>query len=231
MELCFANELLIEAAEMRKAFCVIVARKEREGAQEEEEVIQVADLADNMWHMGQEGMKEVLQNYESLFKPITTLPPLSRKTFKIVLKEGPTPNYRPCRTLIVEVEELTRQITVAWEQEWMSILNAEFTSPVLLVLKQNGQLRICIDYRSLNNITVKDRYPIPNIDDLLQQLKGVSWCNRLVLTRGYHQVAVHNGDRHQTAFTTKFGTCEWNVLPFGLCNGAWHFIRMLKRIL
>lgn len=100
MELCFATELLAEGADMRTAFWVTVARKEREGVTEEEEAIQVADLANYMRDIGQEGMNEVLQNYAKLCKPITTLPLPSREPFKIVLKERPTPNHRVWRSSI-----------------------------------------------------------------------------------------------------------------------------------
>lgn len=80
----------------------------------------------------------------------------------------------------------------------------EFASPVLFIPKKDGKLRMCIDYRRLNDITVKDRYPIPNIDDLLHRLKGAAWFTKLDLASGYHQVAVAPEDRAKTAFTTKF---------------------------
>ena len=90
---------------------------------------------------------------------------------------------------------------------------------------------MCIDFRGLNAITVKHRYFIPNIEDLLLQLKGASYFTELDMTSGYHQVAIWPSDRPKTAFVTTFGTFEWHVLPFWLCNGPSHFMRMMNKLL
>lgn len=79
---------------------------------------------------------------------------------------------------------------------------------MLFVPKKDGKLQMCIDFRGLNAITLKDRYPIPNIEDLLTQLKGTSYFTKLDMASGYHQVAVNPADRPKTAFVTKFGTFE-----------------------
>jgi hypothetical protein len=96
--------------------------------------------------------------------------------------------------------------------------DSPWTSPVVLVKKKNGKLRFCVDYRKLNAITKKDAYPLPRIDEMLNALSGSQWFSTLDLASGYWQVAMHPNDREKTAFVTRYGTYEFNVMPFGLCN-------------
>jgi Reverse transcriptase (RNA-dependent DNA polymerase) len=93
-----------------------------------------------------------------------------------------------------------------------------WASPIVLVPKKNGKQRICIDYRKLNQVTEKDVYPLPVIDDILESFKGAKWFSSLDLASGYWQVAVKEEDRKKTAFITKSGLYEFNVMPFELCN-------------
>jgi len=90
---------------------------------------------------------------------------------------------------------------------------------------------MCIDYCTVNAITVKDRYPLPHIEDLLNSMHGSCWFTKLDLVAGYHEIRIATADRHKTAFTTKFGLYEWQVLPFGLGNTPSQFMRMMNGIL
>jgi hypothetical protein len=96
-------------------------------------------------------------------------------------------------------------------------------SPIVMVPKKDGTWKMRVDYCDLNKITVKNRYPLPRIDDLLYQLRNVVYFTKLDLRSGYHQIRVAEQDARKTAFKTKKGLFEWLVIPFGLCNAPNNF--------
>ena len=105
-----------------------------------------------------------------------------------------------------------------------------YASPIVLVKKKDGSLRMCVDYRQLNSKTRKDAFPLPRIEESLDALTGARWFSTMDLASGYNQVPVAEKDRHKTAFCTPFGLFEWNRMPFGLCNAPSTFQRLMQRI-
>lgn len=108
--------------------------------------------------------------------------------------------------------------------------SSPYASPIVLVRKKDGSLRMCIDYRQLNSKTRKDAFPLPHIEESLDALSGACWFSTLDLASGYNQVPVAEADRAKTAFCTPFGLFEWNRMPFRLCNAPSTFQRLMQHI-
>lgn len=127
-----------------------------------------------------------------------------------------------------EAETMIRDMS---DQGLIERSNSPWSSPLVLVKKKDGSLRCCVDYRLLNDSTVKDSYPLPRIDDTLDALSGAHWFSTLDLKAGYHQISVAKQDRMKTAFSSSSGLWQWRVMPFGLCNAPATFERLMEAVL
>lgn len=159
------------------------------------------------------------------------LPPLRSVQHTIPTDPAARPPARsPYRLTPSEKEELEKQLKYLLEHGYIAPSASQYAAPVLFVPKPNGTWRMCIDYRALNRITTRDKWPIPRIDDLLDQLRHAKVFSSLDLASGYWQVRITDEDAPKTAFTTHMGLYEFKVLPFGLTNAPATFQRLMNTI-
>ncbi|MCO5558872.1 hypothetical protein L7F22_012461 [Adiantum nelumboides] len=148
---------------------------------------------------------------------------------ELILGSSP-PNKPPYRVSQAQQEEIMRQVNELVEKGMVRPSSSPFCSPVLLVHKKDGTYRMCVDYRALNKITIKNRFPVPRIEDLFDKLQGSTYFSRIDLKSGYHQIRIVNEDILKTSFRTTFGLYEYLVMPFGLTIAPATFNRMMERI-
>ena len=117
-----------------------------------------------------------------------------------------------------ELQEIRTQLSEYLQRGWICPSSSSFGAPVLFVRKKDSTLRMCVDYRALNARTVRDVYPIPCVDDLLDRLTRATIFSKIDLSQGYHQVAITPAHVHKTAFMTRYGLYEFVVMPFRLTN-------------
>ena len=157
--------------------------------------------------------------FTPLFQEPTNLPPSRSITHHIHLFPGSNPvNIRPYRYPHCQKTELKNQVSTILDASLIQLSQSPFSSPVLLVKKKDNNWRFCVYYRALNVITVKDRFPMPTINELLDELGKSSWFSKLDLCQGFHQIRMVEEDMHKMTFRTHQGHYEYKVMPFGLCN-------------
>ena len=128
------------------------------------------------------------------------------------------------------LDELKQQLKDLTDKGYIQPSVSPFGAPVLFVPKKDGGMRMCVDYRALNRVTVHNRYPLPRIDELLDRLLGAKLFTKIDLRSGYHQIRVHPEDVPKTAFRTRYGHFEFLILPFGLTNAPATFMNLMHSI-
>jgi len=131
---------------------------------------------------------------------------------------------------LAELAELKKQLQELLDKGLIEPSMSPWGVPVLFVRKKDGNLRLCIDYRELNRVTTKNKYPSPRIDDLFDQLVGAAVFSKIDLRSGYHQLKIKKEDVPKTAFRTRYGHSEFLVLPFGLTNAPAYFMDLMNRV-
>lgn len=177
--------------------------------------------------------RKILEDFKDVFPDElpTGLPPKRGVDHEIVLVPGANPPSRaPYRMSVRELQELKKQLDENLKQGFIRPSRSPFGSPVLFVKKKDGTMRLCVDYRALNKVTVKNKYPLPSISDLLDQLQGAKIFTKIDLRSGYHQIRIAENDIPKTAFRTRYGHFEFLVLPFGLTNAPATFMQLMQEI-
>ncbi|KAL0544064.1 hypothetical protein IC582_019175 [Cucumis melo] len=174
----------------------------------------------------------VVRDYPDVFlEELPGLPPHREVEFAIELEPGTVPISRaPYRMAPAELKELKVQLQELLDKGFIRPSVSPWGAPVLFVKKKDGSMRLCIDYKELNKVTVKNRYPLPRIDDLFDQLQGAIVFSKIYLRSGYHQLRIKDGDVPKTAFRSRYGHYEFIVMSFGLTNAPAVFMDLMNRV-
>ncbi|KAM0011412.1 putative nucleotidyltransferase, Ribonuclease H [Helianthus debilis subsp. tardiflorus] len=174
----------------------------------------------------------IISEYPEVFpEDLPGFPPDRQVEFRIDIIPGVAHVARaPYRLAPTEMKELKTQLDELLAKGFIKPSSSPWGAPVLFVKKKDGSMRLCIDCRELNKVTIKNRYPLPRIDDLFDQLQKASYFSKIDLRSGYHQLKVRDEDVHKTAFRTFYGHYEFLVMPFGLSNAPAAFMDLMNRV-
>ncbi|UYV64119.1 hypothetical protein LAZ67_2006616, partial [Cordylochernes scorpioides] len=200
--------------------------REREVEKNEEPRFQINE---NLSPKEQKELKQVLERYGDLFS--SRLGRTNLAKHRIDTEDAKPIKHKPYRVSAKERDIIKEQIDEMLTEGIIRPSSSPWSFPVILVKKRDGKYRFCVDYRKLNNVTVKDVYPIPRIDEVMDTLQGSTHFSAIDLRSGYWQVEVEERDKEKTAFTTAHGLYEFNVMPFGLCNAPATFERNMENML
>nr|AAV43998.1 hypothetical protein [Oryza sativa Japonica Group] len=174
----------------------------------------------------------IVREYPDVFPDdLPGMPPKRDIEFRIDLVPGTTPIHkRPYRMAANELAEVKRQVDDLLQKGYIRPSSSPWGAPVIFVEKKDHTQRMCVDYRALNDVTIKNKYPLPRIDDLFDQLKGATVFSKIDLRSGYHQLRIKEEDIPKTAFTTRYGLFECTVMSFGLTNAPAFFMNLMNKV-
>ncbi|GKE90178.1 putative reverse transcriptase domain-containing protein, partial [Tanacetum coccineum] len=174
----------------------------------------------------------VIRDFPEVFPDdLSGLPPVHEIEFRIDLIPGASPVVKsPYQLAPSEMLEFSNQLKELQEKGFIRPSHSPWGAPVLFVKKKDDAMRMCIDYRELNKLTIKNRYPLPRIDDLFKQLHGACCFSKIDLHSGYHQLRVREEDIPKTVFRIRYGHFEFTVMPFGLTNAPAIFMDLMNRV-
>jgi hypothetical protein len=174
----------------------------------------------------------VVRDFPDVFpEELPGMPPDREVEFVIDLLPGTVPiSKRPYMMSIEELKGLKKHLTELQEAGYIRPSSSPWGAPVLFVQKKNGLQRMCVDYRSLNDVTVKNKYPLPRIEDLFDQMRGARVFSKIDLRSGYHQMKIRPSDFPKTHFSTRYGLYEFTVMSFGLTNAPAYFMNLMNKV-
>jgi hypothetical protein len=174
----------------------------------------------------------VVCEYPDVFpKESPGMPPNRDVEFVIDLFPGTAPiSKRPYRLSSTQLLELEKQIKELLEKGFIRPSSSPWGAPVIFVEKKDGTQRMCVDYRLLNEVTIKNKYPLPRTEDLFDQMRGAKVFSNIDLHSGYHQMKIRWSDIPKTGFTTRYGLYEYTVMSFGLTNAPTYFMYLINKV-
>jgi hypothetical protein len=174
----------------------------------------------------------VVREFPDVFsEELPGMPPDREVEFVIDLLPGTAPISKwPYMMSVEELKELKKQLTELQEAGYIHLSSSPWRAPVLFVQKKDGSQRMCVDYKSLNDVTIKNKYPLPHIEDLFDQMRGARVFSKIDLRSGYHQMKIRPSDIPKTAFSTRYGLYEFTVMSFGLTNAPAYFMNLMNKV-
>jgi hypothetical protein len=175
---------------------------------------------------------EVVNEFPDVFaEDLPGMPPDRDIEFSIELKPGTSPiSKRPYRMDVKDLSELKKQIEELLSKWFICPRSSPWGAPTLFVDKKDECRRLCIDYRSLNEVTIKNKYPSPRVEDLFDQMRGAKVFSKIDLRSGYHQLKIQLKDIQKTTFTSRYGLYDFTVMFFGMTNAPAYFMYLMNKV-